>query len=277
MLIPFLKMHGLGNDFVILENRKLPGPLTAAAVRSIADRRRGVGCDQVIVLDAADPGHADGFMRIHNADGTEAGACGNATRCVGIILMHRLKQPTCRIETSAGVLACSRTGDDRISVDMGLARLDWTEIPLAAPTDTLHVPVESGPLRDGVAVSVGNPHCVFFVPDAQAIPLATVGPPLETHPLFPERANIEVAQVLGPTRLRMRVWERGSGITEACGSGACAALVAAVRRGLSERTAEIVLDGGSLEVSWRADGHVLMTGPVGASFAGAFNDDLIAA
>lgn len=274
MLVPFLKMQGLGNDFVIVEADRLPRAPTPTALRALADRRRGIGCDQVIVLAPADPARADTFMRIYNADGSESGACGNATRCVGALLMLRLGRSACRIETLAGVLACNRADDEGIRVDMGPARLAWTDIPLAAETDTLHVPVGLGPLADGVAVNVGNPHCVFFVADAEAVPLETVGPALETDPLFPERANIEVVQVLAPDRLRLRVWERGAGITQACGSGACAALVAAVRRGLTGRSAEVALDGGSLAITWRPDGHVLMTGPAGASFTGVFDDAL---
>jgi diaminopimelate epimerase len=265
---PFIKMHGLGNDFVVVDARTDAFALDEAAARRIADRHTGVGCDQVIVIEAPKAGVADAFMRIVNADGGEVEACGNATRCVADLLMKESGRDHLVIETVAGLLDVERATGGRVTVDMGEARLDWRDIPLARACDTNHVPLTLGPLADPVAVSMGNPHAVFFVPDAAAIDLASLGPVLERQPLFPERANIGVAQLLAPDRLRLRVWERGAGITRACGSGACAALVAASRRGLVARKATVVADGGELEIEWLADGHVLMTGPVAISFTG---------
>lgn len=267
--VPFSKMHGLGNDFVVLDARRAALPLDAAQVRLLADRRRGIGCDQVIVLEPARRGDADLFMRIRNPDGSEASACGNATRCIAARIMGETGRDQAAIETVAGLLHAERlasSGD--IAADMGKARLDWQDIPLAEACDTLHLPIALGPLADGVAVNMGNPHAVFFVPDVAAIDLPVLGPQLEHHPLFPARANIEIVQVMAPDRLRMRVWERGAGITQACGSGACAALVAAARRGLTGRSAELFLDGGRLVIDWLENGHVRMTGGWAESFSG---------
>ena len=211
---------------------------------------------------------ADAFMRIRNPDGGEAGACGNATRCVAQLVMNELGRDHVIVETISGLLDANAAEGGLVSVDMGPARLDWREIPLGEPMDTLRVKLTVGPLADPVCTNMGNPHATFFVPDAEAVALDEFGPVLERHKLFPERANIGVAQIVSRTRLRLRVWERGAGITRACGSGACAALVAAVRRGLTERKAEIVVDGGTLTIEWLADGHVLMTGPVATSFTG---------
>jgi diaminopimelate epimerase len=265
---PFLKMHGLGNDFVVIDARKHAVELNEARTQAIADRRMGVGCDQLIVIEPARNSLADAFMRIRNADGGEVEACGNGARCIADLLMKESGRDHVVIETVVGLLDAESAGEGRVSIDMGLARLDWREIPLAKAMDTLHLDVALGPLTDGVGVNIGNPHAVFFVPDAEAIDIAALGAVLERHPLFPERANIEAASLLGPNRMRMRVWERGVGVTRACGTGACATLVAAARRKLTGRRAEIVLDGGNLEVEWLADGHVRMTGPVATSFAG---------
>lgn len=265
---PFLKMHGLGNDFVVIDGREHAVDLDEARTRAIADRRIGIGCDQLIVIEPAKNRLADAFMRIRNADGGEVEACGNATRCVAELLMKENGRDHVVIETMAGLLDAEAVGNGLISVDMGAARLDWREIPLARAMDTLHLDVALGPLKDGVGVNVGNPHAVFFVADAESIDLAALGPVLERHPLFPERANIEVASLVAPGKIRLRVWERGAGITRACGTGACASLVASARRKLTGRKAEIVLDGGSLEVEWLADNHIRMTGPVVTSFAG---------
>lgn len=267
-------MHGLGNDFVVLDARSAPLSLTGPQARAIADRRTGVGCDQLIVLEPPRQAGADVYMRILNPDGSESGACGNATRCVASLV--GAGRETLTVETRAGLLPAILHADGTVTVDMGPARLDWREIPLAAAADTLRLDLAAGPLADPCAVSVGNPHAVFFVPDAEAVDLAQWGPRLEHAAIFPERANIEVVSLVAPGVLRMRVWERGAGITRACGSGACATLVAAVRRGLSARTAEIVMDGGSLTITWREDGHVLMTGPVATAFAGELSDALLA-
>jgi diaminopimelate epimerase len=272
---PFVKMHGLGNDFVVIDARAQPLQLDAARARVIADRRTGVGCDQFILIEPARNGRADAALRIRNADGDEVEACGNGSRCVAQLLMREQGKSRIRLDTAAGIIVAEDAGRGRVAVDMGPARLDWREIPLAREMDTLHLDLALGSLRDPAAVNVGNPHAVFFVPDAEAIDLATLGPQLEHHPLFPERCNIEVATVLSRTRLRMRVWERGTGITRACGTGACATLVAAARRGLAERRAEVVLDGGPLEIEWQDDGHVRMTGPVATSFTGVLDESLL--
>ncbi len=272
---PFIKMHGLGNDFVVLDARRDALILGAGEAQAIADRHLGVGCDQLIVMEKATQAGADVFMRIRNADGSEVSACGNATRCVAALVMDELGRDNIVVETAAGLLKAKAAGKNRITVDMGPARLDWREIPLAAACDTLHAPVALGGLSDPVCTSMGNPHATFFVPDAEAVDLAALGPLLEHHAFFPERANIGVVQVLAPDRLRFRVWERGTGITIACGTGACAALVGAARRGLSARRAEVICDGGPLEIEWRDDGHVLMTGPVAVSFTGQLDPSLI--
>lgn len=281
MQLPFIKMHGLGNDFVILDGRDRAVTLAPAQVRAIADRRTGVGFDQLITLEPSKAGNV--FMRIHNPDASEAGACGNATRCVAELLMREQgsRKPVV-IETLAGLLEASDAGGGLIAVDMGPARLGWQEIPLASEADTLHVDVSAGPasapvLSDPVCVNMGNPHAVFFTADADAIPLATVGPLLEHHPMFPERANISVAQVIDRTHIRLRVWERAAGITSACGSAACATGVAAMRRGLTDRIVDIRLDGGRLGIEWRADGHVVMTGPIAESFRGTLTASLLTA
>ena len=276
--LPFTKMHGLGNDFVVIDARARGLTLSDAQVRAVADRHTGVGCDQLIVIEQPQNSLADVFMRIRNADGSEVGACGNATRCVAAVLMDEKSARHAVIETAAGLLdaeAVDSAGARRISVDMGEARLDWREIPLREACDTLHVPLALGSLSDPVATNMGNPHATFFVPDAAAIDLPALGPRLEHHPMFPERANIGVAQILSNEKLRLRVWERGAGITLACGSGACAAAVAASRRGLTRRKVEIVLDGGPLEIEWLPDNHVLMTGPVAISFAGTLDGSLL--
>ena len=273
--LPFTKMHGLGNDFVVIDARGRKLSLAEKAVRAIADRHKGVGCDQLLVLEKAKTRGADVFMRIRNADGGEAEACGNGTRCIAALVMREKGKDSIIVETVAGLLEAHAAGKHRVGVDMGLPRLAWREIPLARDCDTLNVPLTLGPLVVPVCTSMGNPHATFFVDDAEAIDLAALGPRLEHDPIFPERANIGVVQVLSPQRLRFRVWERGAGITIACGSGACAALVAAARRGLTGRKAEMVLDGGTLEIEWRADGHVLMTGPVAVSFQGTLDPSLL--
>ena len=274
--LAFTKMHGLGNDFVVLDARAAPLALTDAQVRAIADRRTGVGCDQLLVVEPPRNGAADAFLRIRNADGGEVAACGNGTRCVAAMIMAEKGAERVLIETEAGVLEARAGAAGEIAVDMGRASLEWRDIPLARDADTLHLGIAAGPLADPVAVGVGNPHAVFFVDDAEAVPLDTVGPEIEHHPLFPERANVEAAQVLSRRRVRLRVWERGAGITRACGSGACAALVAAHARGLTERTADVDLDGGTLKIEWLEDGHVVMTGPAAVSFAGTLSEALLA-
>ena len=266
--LPFIKMHGLGNDFVLFDARRAPLALDPARVRAVADRHTGVGCDQVIALEPPQGEGTDAFLRFWNRDGGEVGACGNGTRCAARLLLDESGRDAVALETAAGALTAREGGGDRVSVDMGPARLDWREIPLARACDTLHVAVGAGPLGDAVAVNMGNPHAVFFVDDAEAVPLETLGPALETDPLFPEHANIGVAQRIADDRLRLRVWERGAGLTRACGTGACAAAVAGARRGLTGREVTTVLDGGELGIRWRDDGHVEMTGACVRSFTG---------
>ena len=273
--IPFIKMHGLGNDFVVIDARDRTLALDADAARRIADRHKGVGCDQILIIEPPQDARALAFMRIRNADGGEAEACGNGARCVAELLMRASGRERIAIETVAGMLEATAAGAHRVTVDMGEPRLGWRDIPLARDCDTLHVPLTLKTLSDPVCTSMGNPHATFFVPDAETIDLATLGPTLEHDPIFPARANIGVAQILSRARLRLRVWERGDGLTLACGSGACAALVAAHRRGLTERRAEIIADGGTLEIEWRADNHVAMTGPVATSFAGTLDPSLL--
>ena len=244
----FVKMHGLGNDFVIIDARREALALDPASARLIADRRRGVGCDQLIVLEPPRAPGAEVTMRILNPDASEAGACGNGTRCVAHLLMAETGRARTTIETIAGLLPAWREDDGTIAVDMGPARLDWRDVPLARDCDTLHVEAGAGPLADPACCSMGNPHATFFVADAEAVDLARLGPELERHAMFPQRVNAAVVQVLARDRLRFRVWERGAGITDACGSGACAAVVNAARRGLCDRRATVVLDGGELAI-----------------------------
>jgi diaminopimelate epimerase len=270
MRVSFLKMHGCGNDFVVFDERKGSLGLTPGRAAAIANRRTGVGCDQFIVIE---PGHdgADAFMRIRNPDGSEAGACGNATRCVAWLLAGETGRDHQVIRTISGDLPSEVLPDGRVRVDMGKVRLDWRDIPLARPMDTLDLDLRLGPVSHPAAANMGNPHATFFVPDIGAIPVCELGPALEHDALFPARANIGFAQILAPNRMRLRVWEREAGLTLACGSGACAAVVNAARRGLTAREATVVADGGELTIFWREDNHVLMTGPVATSFTGEIN------
>jgi len=264
MLTPFRKMHGAGNDFIVLDGRAQAPELTPARIAALSDRNAGIGCDQFIVLRAAQNGAALARMDIYNNDGSIAGACGNATRCIAMLLSGEGAPSEFGIETIAGVLAASH-GPAGYTIDMGPARLAWQEIPLAYTADTLALPIEGSP----AACNMGNPHATLFVPDIAAAAVTTLGPALEHHPIFPDRANIGFAQILAPDRIRLRVWERAAGLTRACGSGACAALVNAHRRGLTGRRAELILDGGTLTIEWRADSHVLMTGPASLAFHGS--------
>jgi len=274
-------MHGAGNDFVVLDLRQASWRVDPGLARALANRRTGVGCDRVISLEPTERG--DVFMRIHNPDGSEAQACGNATRCIASLIFAENGQNSAVIETVAGLLQSRMTDDGWIEVDMGPAYLDWRDIPLAHEMDTLSLDLSlepaAGPrLAEPCAVGMGNPHAVFFVDDMDAIDIPAVGPILEHHALFPERANIGFVQMTGADAFRLRVWERGAGLTLACGSGACAALVAAHRRGKCGRRARLTLDGGALVIEWRAeDGHVLMSGPVATSYAGVLDESLLAA
>lgn len=266
----FKKMHGLGNDFVILDGRAESVMLSQARIVRICDRHFGVGCDQLVVLRPSE--RADIGAVFYNADGSESGACGNATRCVADLLIDKGSAAEVLIETAGGLLKAWRSGD-LISVDMGEPSLPWQQIPLAQPCDTQHLPIDGDP----VAVNMGNPHCVFFSSE-EAIDdfVQKRGSLIENNPLFPERTNVEFVQVLGDNRLRQRTWERGAGITLACGSGACAVAVAAGQRGLVDtaRPVEVVLDGGVLYIEWcrEKDGHVIMTGATRLVFEGALLD-----
>lgn len=270
MRLPFRKMHGLGNDFVVLDARAAPVGLSAAQVRHIGDRHRGVGFDQLVTLER-DPDGADLFIRFHNSDGSEAGACGNGTRCAASLVLDETGRDTLSIRTIGGALAAERLPGGTVRVDMGPPRLGWRDVPLAREMDTLHVPI-GGPegRHDGVACSMGNPHVTLFAPMGHGgFDVERLGPALEHDPLLPDRANIGFAEVLSPNRIRLVVWERGAGLTLACGSGACATVVNAHRRGLAGRAATIEMPGGELQLEWRAgDGHVLMAGPVATAFTG---------
>lgn len=270
-MLPFIKMHGLGNDFVVLDARENPIDLSVAQVQAMADRRTGAGCDQFIVMEPAKDSAADVFMRIRNADGNEVEACGNATRCIARLVMDELGKPEVTVETVVGLLHARGAGDT-VTVNMGQARLGWQDIPVAEDCDTLNLPLTVGPLEAPVGVNVGNPHAVFFVPNCESVDLEAAGPHVETHPLFPERTNVEVVTKQDDGSLRMRVWERGVGITQACGTGACAVLVAAVRRGIIDgRAADVVLDGGTLHIEWLENGEILMTGPASRAYSGSFD------
>lgn len=276
--LPFTKMHGLGNDFVVIDARAPEAralSIDAAAARALADRHTGIGCDQLIVVEPAPDGTADVFMRIRNADGGEVSACGNATRCIGALLMAETGRDTVRIRTGADLLTATMAEGGLVTVDMGMPRFGWDDIPLISDQDTLHLALELGPLGDPAAASMGNPHATFFVDDAEAVPLSVLGPELEHNPIFPERANIGVAELTAPDRMRLRVWERGAGVTLACGTGACAAVANAHRRGLSARSVTVVMDGGELHVDWRDDGRIYMTGPAVTSFTGTVSDTLL--
>ncbi len=280
MTIRFTKMHGLGNDFVILDHRdKGQNALTPALARRLADRRRGVGCDQVIALRKPDVAPStdsvDAVLDIYNPDGSQAEACGNGTRCVAALLGAQVGRARIILESAGRRLSCFRLEDGRVQVDMGAPRFDWDAVPLCEPLDTnaLDLGIETPRLGLGSAVSMGNPHCVFFTEDVDHLPIHDLGPVLEHHAMFPERANIGFARIIDRHTIRLRVWERGAGLTLACGSGACAAAVSAMRRGLTERLVNLELDGGRLSIAWEDGGSVLMTGPVATSFEGTLSPD----
>ena len=265
MRTAFVKMHGLGNDFVVLDGREAALPaLTGTVARRLADRREGIGCDQVIVLEASRMAGCTARMRIFNADGGEVEACGNASRAVALLLGH-----AARLETPGGIIALEPQ-DGGAAVDMGPPRFGWDAIPLAYAMDTASMPVGWEDLANPAAVNVGNPHVVFFVDDCDAVALDRIGPLIETDPLFPERTNVNIATVESRSRIRLRVWERGAGLTRACGTGACATAVAAMRRGLVERQVTVALAGGELTIAWHADDRIAMTGPAAESFRGSF-------
>ncbi|MBE1237163.1 diaminopimelate epimerase [Phaeovibrio sulfidiphilus] len=267
---PFFKMHGLGNDFMVVDARKHPFRPTPGQVRALANRNTGIGFDQLVTIEPPRKGGV-AHMGIRNADGSLVENCGNAARCVGKLLLAETRTESLTLEIINGLLQVERAAEGQVRVDMGLPRLDWREIPLSREADVLELPISVGPLDGPVAVSMGNPHAVFFVPDVHAIDLAAVGPLIEHDPLFPNRTNVEVVTVQENGALRMRVWERGTGITRACGTGACAAYVAACMRGLVSRSGPtpVILDGGTLMLEERpTDGHILMTGAATTAFSG---------
>ncbi|MCH2078461.1 MAG: diaminopimelate epimerase [Rhodobacteraceae bacterium] len=269
--LPFMKMHGLGNDFVVVDLRDGGRMPSTRLVCALADRHRGVGFDQLAVI--ADHASADLEITYYNADGSTSAACGNATRCIAERELARTGHETLAIEvTGRGALSAVRRATGVVAVNMGHPLLSWQDVPLAEEMDTLTLPLAGGPSATGM----GNPHCTFFVEDAEAVDLATRGPEVENHPLFPERTNVQFATVLSNSRIRMRVWERGTGITLASGSSSCATAVAAARRGLTGRQVEIVLDGGSLQIDWREDG-VWMSGPTAHVFDGTLTPEFLAA
>jgi diaminopimelate epimerase len=268
--LPFMKMHGAGNDFVVIDSRGREAVMTAGLARALGDRNRGVGFDQLAEITSTTD--ADFGLVFWNSDGSQAGACGNATRCVSDYVMRGQGADKVSLVTARGSLRAERAADGRVWVNMGAPQLDWASIPLAREVDHLHLPLPGDP----VAIGMGNPHCVHFVQDAEAVDLATLGPRIEHDPLFPHRTNVEFASLISPCRMRMRVWERGTGITLACGSGACATAVAAHLRGMIGPRVALEVDGGVLEVDWRDDG-VWLTGPVAQVFDGVLSPDYIAA
>ena len=265
--LPFMKMHGLGNDFVVLDARAHEIPVSAALARALGDRHRGVGFDQLAVMSTGASGL---HLTFYNADGSLSAACGNATRCIARYVMQETGADTLELSTDRGSLHAVDAGNGLTSVNMGQPQTRWSDIPLAREMDTLSLPVDGAP----VATGMGNPHCTFFVDDADTVDLAAFGAAHEHHPLFPERTNVQVASLVGPDHLRMRVWERGVGITLASGSSSCATAVAAARRGLTGRRVQIDLDGGTLHVDWRDDG-VWMTGPTMHVFSGHLTRDFL--
>ncbi|WP_371685621.1 diaminopimelate epimerase [Tropicimonas sp. IMCC6043] len=263
-----MKMHGLGNDFVVVDARHVPVTAVDRIARALGDRRRAVGFDQFALIEP--DREADARLTFYNADGSLSATCGNATRCVARFLMDETGSTAALLRTERGLLACADAGDGLTRVNMGVPLLDWSDVPLAEAVDTLALPIEGNP----VATGMGNPHCTFFVDDVDAVDLASFGPAHEHHPMFPERTNVQVAHLIGPDHLRMRVWERGTGITLASGSSSCATAVAAARRGLTGRSVTIELDGGTIQIDWREDG-VHMTGPTVHVFDGVLTPDFL--
>ncbi len=266
--LPFMKMHGLGNDFVVMDARKREVTVTADLARALADRHRGVGFDQLALIQ--NDHEADLALTFYNADGSLSATCGNATRCIAAYEMAAQGLNQIRLRTERGILIAQDRGNGLTAVNMGAPLLEWQDIPLATAMDTLHLPLDGDPVGTGM----GNPHCSFFVDDAEAVDLAARGPEVEHHPLFPARTNVQFASLIGPDHLRMRVWERGTGITLASGSSSCAVAVAAARRGLTGRAVKLTLDGGDIWIEWREDG-VWMTGPTAHVFTAELTADFI--
>ena len=271
-MVPFRKMQGLGNDFAVFDARTRAIAMTPALAQRLADRHFGIGCDTLVMVL---PGSAtaDATLRFFNADGGEVEACGNATRCIARLLMDERGLARVRLDSKAGSLLCSDAGKGLVTADMGAPGLDWKEIPLAEATDTMQFQFAlDGRALTASAVSMGNPHCILFVGDAEKAPVAQIGPLIETHALFPSRVNVEFAQVLDKSRIRMRVWERGVGITLACGTGACAAVIVGRQRDLLDPQVNVHVRGGELRVDWAGPGEpVWLTGPAEVAFEGHFD------
>jgi diaminopimelate epimerase len=270
---PFIKMHGLRNDFVIVDGRDQPYLPAAEEIVRICDRREGVGADELLILEPArgqsETSAAYAFVRIFNPDGREVEACGNATRCVGWLFLQESKRQAVVIDTLGGQLGCRRAGDKLVAVEMGRLRTGWQDIPLSHEMDTLHLEIGVGPLRDPVGMNIGNPHAVFFVDDLDTVDLAVYGAQLQKHPLFPEEANIGAAELIDSKTLKLSVWERPGAMTTACGTGACVAVGAAHRRGLTdEKRMTVIMPAGSVEIELIEDDSVVMTGPVEICYTG---------
>jgi diaminopimelate epimerase len=266
--LPFLKMHGLGNDFVIIDARAAENPVTVEMAKAIGHRYFGVGFDQLAVLTSSDAADVD--VAFWNSDGSMAGACGNASRCIGRLLIEETGKSAVSLRTNRGILLVQDVDGDLLSVNMGKPQLNWRDVPLSQEVDLTTLPIDGAP----GAVGMGNPHCVFLVDDAESVDLPKLGPIYENHFLFPERTNVEFIQVLDRQNIRMKVWERGGMITLACGSGACAAVVVAHRKGLTERKVTVHLDGGDLIIDWRDDG-VWMTGTTQLVFSGVLSPSFL--
>ncbi len=281
MSVNFKKMNGLGNDFVVLDARAKPIMISEAEARAIANRKTGIGCDQLIVMESSST--ADVRMRIWNAEGGEVQSCGNASRCIADLMFNEKNQTTATIDTLGGFLIATKAGDKRVTIDQGVAKFGWKDIPLSEPfADTRHIELQYGPIdapliHSPSVVNVGNPHCIFWVDDVNVVDLARAGPMLENHPLFPERANISFAKVVARDHVILKVWERGAGLTKACGTAACATMAAGHRIKIIDATCKITLPGGDLVMSMREhDGHVMMTGPVAYEFDGVLTEGLLA-
>jgi diaminopimelate epimerase len=267
--LPYRKMHGLGNDFVVVDARGTTNPITAELARAIGDRHFGVGFDQLaVMLDCDD---AAAYLEFWNADGSLSATCGNATRCIAALLFDETGLAELTLKTERGLLYCEDAGGGIYRVNMGQPQFDWADIPLAREMETLALPIKGEP----TALGMGNPHCVFFVDDADAVDITAVAPEIERHALYPERTNVEFVQVLSPDHIKLKIWERGVGVTLASGSCACASVVAAARRGLTGRRVAVQVDGGTLEIDWRQDG-VWMSGPIAHVFDGVLTAKFLA-